>query len=211
MILKEALMQRAQEVSINMMGENDKEQAYLAANFRVKTTIDMYGSGHPATWTGLILLASTYINLRDYSKAGSCLSKIQASLLDQDIKCPLELGAELSRVYGLIAEGQGCLDDALTEFSEEVYSNSKVHGTHGWKTAGSYWRLGRTFLHKGLHDVADSMYRQTVDIWLTYLRDKLLTNDEEKDVAAGVGGLFQKVKVEILDGEAKVQCSEALT
>lgn len=212
-IKKIELIEMTRTLAQKMLFEGKHEESVPAAMQSLRYAIDVYGVATIELVPSYLILGEASIGLGKLSQAEEYLAKADWTVLKTP-DCSRAIKSKLYRNLGLLNAAKGEFQDALTCFADDIYHASEEFGTDDIRTAGGYFHMANVFFRQGKMDVADSLYRQVIDIWHEHLADviKARTPSEEEEalsrtrVLGPVKGMFEDVS----SGMDEAQEAEAI-
>lgn len=171
-IRKIELIDMTRTLAQKMLFEGKHEESVPAAMQSLRYAIDVYGVATIELVPSYLILGEASVGLGKLVQAEEYLAKADWTVLKTP-GCSNAIKSKLNRNLGLLMAAKGDFAEALNNFADDIYHASEEFGTDDIKTAGGYFHMGNVFFRQGLMDVADSLYRQVINIWHGHLSEVL--------------------------------------
>ncbi|XP_059167425.1 zinc finger MYND domain-containing protein 12-like [Physella acuta] len=171
-LMKIDLIEMSRTLAQKMLFEGKHEESVPAAMQSLRYAIDVFGVATIDLVPSYLLLGEASVGLGKLTQAEDYLAKAQWTVL----KTPDSSRAIKSKLYrnlGLLYAAKGDIEESLRNFADDIYHSSEEFGTDHIRTSGGYFHMANVFFRQGKMDVADSMYRQVINIWHEHLSDIL--------------------------------------
>ncbi|XP_059168035.1 zinc finger MYND domain-containing protein 12-like [Physella acuta] len=156
------------------------EKAIPAAVVSAKYAQEIWGTSAEVI-PPLLVAAECYVNKGKLGTADAFLARVLCIELEAPNIKP-SIKARIKRNEGLIHQAKVNYQEALECFAEEIYQNTEEFGPLHIRTSGGYCYLGHMFQLKEDELPALSLYRQTVDIWISTIVPILEEMTSQPDV-----------------------------
>jgi len=194
------LIEMTRTLAQKMLFEGKHEEAVPAAMQSLRYSIEVYGVSTIELVPSYLILGEASVGLGKLTQAEEYLAKADWTVLKTP-DCSNAIKSKLYRNLGLLYAAKGDFAEALNNFADDIYHASEEFGTDDIRTAGGYFHMGNVFFRQGKMDVADSLYRQVINIWHSHLQDVLKSQvPSEEELALSktrilgpVKGLFEEM------------------
>ncbi|BFZ22880.1 hypothetical protein BsWGS_25919 [Bradybaena similaris] len=207
------LIEMSRTLAQKMLFEGKHEESVPAAMLSLRYAIDVYGVATIELVPSYLIMAEASIGLGNFVQAEEYLAKADWTILKSP-DCSMAIRSRLYRNLGLLCVAKGDFQEALVNFADDIYNSSHEFGTDDIRTAGGYFHMANVFFRQGKRDIADSMYKQVINIWYEYLNHVLTTNivaqDDESRRKSRVLSSAKTLMEEISSGLDEAQEAEAI-
>ena len=143
-----------------------------------------------------LLLAEANLGLSRWSNAEHFLSMANWTLLKNPETPNNVLFSQLFRDFGKLYSGQGKFQEALWQFSNDVYHCSLEVGPEHINTAGGYFEMATVFENLDRMESALALFDKVVDVWYKYLVGAMQAGPDMADaVQLGEAQVAEAVKM----------------
>ena len=191
----------------NLLSVQKYQLAIPAASQALSFSKDVDGERSLAVVEPYLILAQSYLGLKNINKADEYLSLARWIVLNSN-NCPDLVRARMYMLMGRVCTAQGKFEEAKPEFSNCIYYNSRCVGAESVSVSMGYFRLGDVFLAQGNVECSLSFFDKVVDIWYKYLTSLHSAREEEDPAAlpAPSSSKLEKLSEEQLaDGRAQLE------
>ncbi|CAL1527234.1 unnamed protein product [Lymnaea stagnalis] len=198
--MKIDLIEMSRTLAQKMLFEGKHELSVPAAMQSLRYSIEVYGVATIELVPSYLVLGEACVGLGKLTEAEDYLAKAQWTVL-KTTDCPRAIKSKLNRNLGLLYAAKGDFQESLVNFADDIYHASEEFGTDSIRTSGGYFHMANVFFRQGKMEVADSLYRQVVNIWHDHLSDiirKKVPSEEEaaksrSRMIGPVKGLFEDI------------------
>lgn len=190
------LIKLTRTVGQKLLFEGKHEQAVPAAMQSLRFSIEVYGIASVELVPSYLILGEASIGLGRLLQAEEYLAQAEWSVLKTPDVQPA-LKSCLHRNMGLLHAAKGDFPEALRHLADDVYNASEEYGPDDIHTAGGYFHMANVFFRQGKRDIADSLYRQVTEIWVSHLSNVVQIRTRTPNNPLGVGpGAVEKEEEE---------------
>ncbi|KAH9513513.1 Zinc finger MYND domain-containing protein 12 [Bulinus truncatus] len=212
-LMKIELIDMSRTLAQKLLFEGKHEESVPAAMQSLRYAIDVYGVATIELVPSYLILGEASVGLNKLVQAEEYLTKAEWTVLKTP-ECPRAIKSKLNRNLGLLYAAKGDFQEALLNFADDIYHSSEEFGTDSIRTSGGYFHMANVFFLQGKMSIADSLYRQVINIWHDHLTDIIKTKVPSEEEASKsksrmigpVKGLFE----EISSGLDAAQDAEAI-
>ncbi|XP_060930615.1 zinc finger MYND domain-containing protein 12 [Limanda limanda] len=156
------------------LSERKHQEAVPAAQFCLRSSIDVLGPESVQLVPSHLLLAEVNMGLGNLSLVAELLSQAEWLVL-KNPDCGPAVRQQLHRSLGLLHTATGDLEAALLNFANDVYFASEEYGQDSTVTSEGYFLMADVFAKQGKISITRSLYSTVARIWHRHLSKLLKT------------------------------------
>ncbi|XP_070695007.1 zinc finger MYND domain-containing protein 12 [Pempheris klunzingeri] len=169
------LIEICRVVAQSKLSERKHHEALLAAQFCLRSSIEVHGSNAAQTIDAYRLLADANMGLGNLTLVVELLSQAERAVL-KNPECGHGVHHRLHRSLGRFYTTTGNLEAALFNFANDIYFASEEYGLYSTVTSGGYFLMADVFAKQGKMPIARSLYSDVAGVWHSYLTKLLQTH-----------------------------------
>ncbi|RNA03328.1 Zinc finger MYND domain-containing 12 [Brachionus plicatilis] len=162
------LIEYTRSIAQRYLFEGDYQRAIPGAMTSLKFVIELFGIKSVDLVPSYLILGEASQGLGNLSQAQEYLSQAEWTVTKSP-DCPLPILSKLYRNIAMLQISKGDFDQALRNLANDIYYASEEFGTESFQVSGGYFLIANIFFKQGKMDVADSLYRQVVNMWHSHL------------------------------------------
>ncbi|XP_068195440.1 zinc finger MYND domain-containing protein 12 [Antennarius striatus] len=164
-------------VAQDKLSEGKYQESLPAAEFCLRSSLDVHGSSCVQIVPAYLLLAEANIGLRNLSMAAELLSQAEWAAFKSP-ECGPAVRHRLHRSLGRLHVATGNLEAALFNFANDIYFSSEEYDVDSTVTCGGYFLMAEVFVQQGKMPIAHSLYSEVARIWHCHLTELVKTHNQ---------------------------------